>query len=74
MFDLALLIHISVPHGHAQNFFLGGIIGVIACKNSCLCIVDFDNLSGNTIQKITVMGYDQNSTLIAPEVCLQPAD
>ena len=58
----------------AVLFLLFGVVGVIAGKSHNISGIYFNDLSGDAVQKIPVMGYDQDSTLIIGEIPFQPAD
>ena len=74
MLDLTLLVHIGIPGSNAQLFLFYGIIGVIPHKGRSLGLVDLDDFSGNPVQKIPVMGDDENGSLVIQQISLQPGD
>ena len=74
MFDFLLLLHVCMVSSCAQHFFTGGIISIIAMKNSGFGLVDFNHFVGNPVKKITVMGDQNDSALIVQKICLQPGD
>ena len=74
MLDLTLLVHIGIPGSNAQLFLFYGIIGVIAHKGCSLGLVDLDDFSGNPVQKIPVVGDDENGSLVIQQISLQPGD
>ena len=74
MLDFLLLFHIGIVSGRAQNFFFGGIFGIITGKNSGLRVVNFNYFVGNSIQKIAVMGDDDHSAFITSKISFQPCD
>ena len=64
MFDFLLLLQISVIGGGAEHFLFGGVGGVIAGKNGCSRIVQFNNLVRDPVKKIAVMGDDHHRAFI----------
>ena len=74
MLDLTLLVHIGIPGSNAQLFLFYGIIGVIPHKGRSLGLIDLDDFSGNPVQKIPVVGDNENGSLIIKQVGLQPGD
>ena len=74
MLDLTLLVHIGIPGSNAQLFLFYGIIGVIAHKGCSLGLVDLDDFPGDPVQKIPVVGDDENGSLVIQQISLQPGD
>ncbi len=74
MLDFPLLIHIGIPFCHTKLFLLHRIVGVVALKGGGFGLVDFNDLGGNAVQKITVVGYDDYGTLVIQQVGFQPVD
>ena len=74
MLDLTLLVHIGIPGSNAQLFLFYGIIGIISHKSRSLGLVDLDDFSGNPVQKIPVVGDDENGSLVIQQISLQPGD
>ena len=74
MLDFLLLFQISIQSSCAQLFLFDSVIGVVTKKSSSLCLINFYYFTGNPVEKIAVMGYDQNSSLIVEKIGFQPAD
>ena len=74
MADLLLLIDISAPGGFPQLCFLFRIGGVIAGEGHDPSVVQLDDFCDDAIQKIPVVGNDQNGTFVVDQVVFQPCD
>ena len=74
MFDFLLLFHVSDVGGRAKHFPAGGVGRVIARKDGGFCVVQLDDFRNNPIQKIAVVGYDDNRAFIVEKISLQPGN
>ena len=74
MTDLLLLIQVGVPGSGSQDLFLCRIIRVIAKESSSLCLVNFNDLAGKAVQKITVMGDGKDGSFIIQKVIFKPCN
>ena len=70
MLDLTLLVHIGIPGSDAQLFLFYGIIGIIAHKGRSLGLIDLNDFSGDPVQKISVVGDDENGSLVIQQISL----
>ena len=57
----------------AELLFFLRIEGIVAVENKGMRILDFDDVIDRLIQKIAVVGDDQNSSLVIGKVRLKPA-
>ena len=74
MTDLLLLVQIGISCSSTQNFLFGCVSSVIAKEGGSLCLINFNDLAGKTIQKITVMGNSKNGTLIIQKIVFKPGN
>ncbi len=74
MLDFALLVQVRVHGGNAQLLLLLGVISIVSRKAGGFGLVDFDDLCGDPVQKIPVVGDDNDGALIIRQVGLQPCD
>ena len=69
-----LIIFVLFDRIPAQKFFFLRIIAVISFENSCFSVVEFDYFIGDTVKKIAVMRYDQDTSLVVGKIRFQPLD
>ena len=74
MADLRLVIEPGFFSGFLQVLFLLRIEAVVAREYQGMGVLDLDDLGNGPVQEITVVGYDQDSSLIVGKIGLQPAD
>ena len=74
VFYLTLLIQISMHPVDAVLFLFFRVRAVVAGKGHNNAGVDLDDLYGDAVQKIPVMGDGQYSALICREITFEPAD
>ena len=72
--DLTLLLEIGVVLGGADDLLFGGVVGIVSTENGGLSLVDFDDLIGDPVKEVAVMGDDDHSALIVEKIGFQPGD
>ena len=72
--DLPLLVQIGGHGGGPQLLLLHGIVGIIPGKDRGPGLVDLDDLGGNPVQEIAVMGDDDDRAPVVHQIGLQPGD
>ena len=74
MFDLSLLVQVSLVLGVTQLRFFQGISGIVAFVHSHLGSLDLHDLGNYLVQKITVMGNDKYSARVVEKIGLKPCN
>ena len=74
MADDGLIVHIGVVLLLAKCFFALCIDGVVSVKEHAFPVFQFQDLCDSAVQKIPVMGYDEDSPFVIHQVSLQPSD
>ena len=69
-----LIIFVLFDRITAQKFFFLRVIAVISFKNGRFAVVEFDYFVCDTVKKIAVMRYDQDTSLVVGKIRFQPLD
>ena len=72
--DFPLLVQVCVHGSLPQLFFFHGVVGIIPEESGGHGLVDLDDLGGNPVQEIAVMGDHDHSTFVIQQISLQPGD
>ena len=64
MADFTLLIQPGVHPCFPKLCLFRRVIGIVSLKDCDLATVDLDDLRGDPIQEVTVVGYHQNSAVV----------
>ena len=74
MTDLLLLIYVCLQLCLLNLLFLGGIIRIISKIGVKLSLFDLHHLGDYPVEKVPVVGDDENRPLVIQKVGLQPGD
>ena len=74
MADDGLIVHIGVVLLLAKCLFAFCIDGIVSVKEHAFSVFQFQDLRDGAVQKIPVMGHDEDGPLVVHEVSLQPSD
>ena len=72
--DLGLVVEPGTPLLIAQGFLFFGVDGVIACEEGGGGVFDLDDLCDCAVEKIPVMGDNDNGSAVVGEIVFQPSD
>ena len=72
--DLGLVVEPGAPLLIAQGFLFFGVDGVIACEEGGGGVFDLDDLCDCAVEKIPVMGDNDNGSAVVGEIVFQPSD
>ena len=74
MFDLSLLVQVSLVLGVTQLGFFQGIGRIVATVHTHISCFDFHNFCYDFVKKVTVVGYDKYSTRVIQKIGFQPGN